>query len=223
MPDYIKRRVVRWQPNTNKFKDELRKIAVPPEQDKDTLNVLVMNTEAFSTEKGTNVAIKFLRNNPRNITVIDESTTIKNKGAVRTKNLIKVGEASKSCRRILTGSPISKSPMDLFTQCAFLDNKALGFNSYYSFQSRYAIVRRRTLGAHSFQEVTGYQRLDELGNKLDEFTHRVFEERLLGFAGQSLYTQEIRSVVSRRKFTVRCKSLLWQCWSVASCLRRSLC
>lgn len=179
LPDYIKRRVVRWQPNfTNKFKDELRKIAVPPEQDKDTLNVLVMNTEAFSTEKGTNVAIKFLRNNPRNMTVIDESTTIKNKGAVRTKNLIKVGEQSKY-RRILTGSPISKSPMDLFTQCAFLDNNALGFNSYYSFQSRYAIVRRRTLGAHSFQEVTGYQRLDELGEKLDQFTHRVLKKDCL--------------------------------------------
>ena len=154
--------------------------------------------------------------------MIDESTTIKNKGAVRTKNLIKVGEASKY-RRILTGSPISKSPMDLFTQCAFLDNKALGFNSYYSFQSRYAIVRRRTLGAHSFQEVTGYQRLDELGNKLDEFTHRVLKKDCLDLPDKVYTRRRSRSVVSRRKFTVRCKSLLWQCWSVASCLRRSLC
>ena len=60
LPDYIKRRVVRWQPNfTNKFKDELRKIAVPPEQDKDTLNVLVMNTKRSARRKARTSLLSF--------------------------------------------------------------------------------------------------------------------------------------------------------------------
>jgi hypothetical protein len=59
------------------------------------------------------------------MTILDESTSIKNKGAQRTKNLIKVGQASKY-RRILTGSPITKSPMDLFSQCMFLGSGGAG-------------------------------------------------------------------------------------------------
>ena len=198
LPDRIERSVVRWQPNfTNKFKENLRKIAVPTEREAGHLNVLVMNTEAFSTDKGTNVAMKYLRNNPRNFMVVDESTTIKNKGAVRTKNLIKAGKEAKY-RRILTGSPISKSPMDLFTQCAFLDDNALGFNSYYSFQARYAVVRRRTLGAHSFQEITGYQRLDELGDKLDEFSLRVLKQDCLDLPDK-VYTRREIPLTSEQK------------------------
>ena len=199
LPDRIERSVVRWQPNfTNKFKDELRKIAVPAEREAGHLNVLVMNTEAFSTDKGTNVAMKYLRNNPCSFIVVDESTTIKNKGAVRTKNLIKVGKEAKY-RRILTGSPISKSPMDLFTQCAFLDDNALGFNSYYSFQARYAVVRRRTLGAHSFQEITGYQRLDELGNKLDDFSLRVLKKDCLDLPDKVYTKREIPLTPEQKK------------------------
>ena len=199
LPDRIERSVVRWQPNfTNKFKDELRKIAVPAEREAGHLNVLVMNTEAFSTDKGTNVAMKYLRNNPCSFVVVDESTTIKDKGAVRTKNLIKVGKEAKY-RRILTGSPISKSPMDLFTQCAFLDDNALGFNSYYSFQARYAVVRRRTLGAHSFQEITGYQRLDELGNKLDDFSLRVLKKDCLDLPDKVYTKREIPLTPEQKK------------------------
>lgn len=199
LPDRIERSVVRWQPNfTNKFKEDLRKIAVPAEREAGHLNVLVMNTEAFSTDKGTNVAMKYLRNNPCSFVVVDESTTIKNKGAVRTKNLIKVGKEAKY-RRILTGSPISKSPMDLFTQCAFLDDNALGFNSYYSFQARYAVVRRRTLGAHSFQEITGYQRLDELGNKLDDFSLRVLKKDCLDLPDKVYTKREIPLTPEQKK------------------------
>ena len=68
-------------------------------------------------------------------------------------------------KRILTGSPVTKSPMDLFSQCSFLSSEALGFNSYYAFQNRYAIVQKRTMGARSFQEISGYRRLDELNLK----------------------------------------------------------
>ena len=51
--------------------------------------------------------------------IVDESTTIKNKQAQRTKALCELGKLAKY-RRILTGSPVTKSPLDLYTQCEFL-------------------------------------------------------------------------------------------------------
>ena len=69
---------------------------------------------------------------------IDESTTIKNPGAKRTKALVALGKQAKY-RRILTGSPVTKSPLDLYKQCEFLDIWLLGHQSYYSFRTRYAL------------------------------------------------------------------------------------
>jgi SNF2 family DNA or RNA helicase len=105
---------------------------------------------------------------------VDESTTIKNRKASRTKNIMALQKRAKY-RRILTGSPITKSPMDLFSQCAFLEDKSLGFNSYYAFQSRYANIQQRTMGHRSFQQIMGYRRLDELAEKLDTFSNRVLK------------------------------------------------
>ena len=110
--------------------------------------------------------------------IIDESTTIKNRKALRTKNIVALRDRA-LYRRILTGSPITKSPMDLFSQCDFLKDRALGFNSYFAFQARYAQVQRRTMGHRSFQQIVGYQRLEELTNKLDQFSNRVLKEECL--------------------------------------------
>ena len=49
---------------------------------------------------------------------IDESTTIKNPKAKRTKNILSVSKYAKY-RRVMTGSPVTKNPLDLFTQCYF--------------------------------------------------------------------------------------------------------
>tara|TARA_R100000687_G_scaffold79782_1_gene74386 strand:- start:34 stop:1134 length:1101 start_codon:yes stop_codon:yes gene_type:complete len=137
-----------------------------------------MNVEALSTKKGATAAFLYLENHPDNLVIVDESTTIKNRKAARTSNIVKCGKLAKY-RRILTGSPITKSPMDLFSQCEFLDREALGHKSYYGFQARYAVIQRRTLGRHSFQEIKGYRRLDELGEKLEKFSHRILKEDCL--------------------------------------------
>lgn len=183
--------MVRWQPNfTQKFKAEIQQIADPEVREPGFLHILVMNTEAFSTDKGASAAKKYLQLNCNAITILDESTSIKNKSAQRTKNLIKVAKESKY-RRILTGSPITKSPMDLFSQCAFLDTDALGFNSYYGFQNRYAIIQRRSMGAHSFNEITGYRRLDELGEKLDRFSLRILKKECLDLPDKIYLRREV--------------------------------
>jgi SNF2 family DNA or RNA helicase len=172
VPDRIERTVLRWTPSTSKkYQAELEDFT---NNDDESLKVFVMNTEAFSTPRAAKMAYLFLTRNPNNLVVVDESTTIKNRQAARTKNIVSMNKISKY-RRILTGSPITKSPMDLYSQCLFLTPKALGFNSYYAFQSRYSIVQRRVMGQRSFQEITGYRRLDELNVNLDKFSNRVLK------------------------------------------------
>ena len=179
LPERIERRMVRWQPNfTKKFTEEIKRLAVREEGDEDVLHILVMNVEALSTKKGAASALRYLEINPDNMVIVDESTTIKNRTAQRTKNVIDLGRAAKY-RRILTGSPITKSPMDLFSQCAFLSGKALGFSNYYAFQSRYAVLQRRTMGHRSFQKLVGYRRLDELSEKLETFSARILKRDCL--------------------------------------------
>ncbi len=176
LPERIPRNIVRWQPNiTQKFHDELEPFVLDPF---DGMKIFVMNVEAFSTSKGVKISKVFLRKNPDNMVIVDESTTIKNRKAARTKNIIKLQDFSKY-RRILTGSPVTKSPMDLFSQCEFLNPKCLGFNSYYAFQGRYANVQQRAMGHRSFNQIVGYRKLDELNGKLDKFSNRILKEDCL--------------------------------------------
>ncbi len=196
LPDRIDRKVVLWQPNlTQKFKAELRDVALRKASGK--LRIFVMNTEALSTKKGKDTAMRFLELNPDNFVVIDESTSIKNRNAQRTKNIIGLGKKAKY-RRILTGSPITKNPMDLYAQCAFLGTKILGFDSFYAFQGRYAVVQQRKFGARSFQQVTGYRNLEELNGKLEQFSHRVLKEDCLDLPDK-IYTQREVELTKEQK------------------------
>ena len=184
LPDRINCKIVQWQPNiTKKYREALTELADPGHND---LHILAMNVEALSTVKGASSAFKFLKMNPNNLFIMDESTAIKNRKALRTKNALKAASLAKY-KRILTGSPITKNPMDLFSQCDFLSPQLLGFKSFFAYQARYAIVRKRAMGLRSFQEITGYQRLDELHNKLDKFSSRVLKEDCLDLP-EKIYT-----------------------------------
>ena len=106
---------------------------------------------------------------------IDESTTIKNPDAKRTKHICSLGEYA-PYKRILTGSPVTKSPLDLYKQCEFLKKELLGHTSYYTFRTRYAKMKTANFGGRSVQIVTGYQHLGELSEKLKAFSYRVLKD-----------------------------------------------
>ena len=82
-------------------------------------------------------------------------------------------------QRILTGSPVTKSPLDLYKQCEFLDEFLLDFSSYYAFRTRYAVMKTANFGGRSVQIVTGYRNLGELSEKLENFSYRVLKEDCL--------------------------------------------
>ena len=202
--DAVPRSVVRWTPSTSKkYQEELRELIKEPFAG---MKIFVMNVEAFSTARGTKAGALFLQNNPNNIVIIDESTTIKNRKALRTKNILQLRKFSKY-RRILTGSPVTKSPMDLFSQCMFLSEKALGHKSYYSYQNRYAVVQNRQIKGRSFQEIVDYRRLPELNGKLDKFSNRVLKEECLDLPDKVYVKREVPLTDEQTKLYAQMKKL----------------
>jgi SNF2 family DNA or RNA helicase len=183
LPEHVIHRTALWSPTPRKAEKEALDSLFEISED---LKILIMNIEAFSTEKGVRFAQRFLLCHDA-FMIIDESTTIKTHTASRSKNAVKAGKGAKF-RRIMTGSPVTKSPMDLFQQCEFLSPECLGVSSYYAFQARYAVTVERTVSTHSFKQVVGYRRLDELQEKLDKFAFRVTKDECLDLPDK-LYTK----------------------------------
>ena len=174
LPDHIENVTVLWQPNITKAQQEKLESLFEIET---ALHILIMNVEAFSTDKGVKFASKFL-NSHKTLMAVDESTTIKTPTAKRTKNIIGLGKHAKY-RRIMTGSPITKNPLDLYTQCEFLDPYLLDFTSYYAFRNRYAEMKTMHLRGRSIQVVDEFKNLGELSETVKTFSERVLKEDCL--------------------------------------------
>jgi len=194
LPDHIENVTVLWQPNITKKQQEKLETLFEIET---ALHILVMNVEAFSTEKGMKFASKFL-NSHKVLMAIDESTTIKTPTAKRTKNIIKLGNYSKY-RRIMTGSPVTKNPLDLYTQCEFLDPFLLNHSSYYSFRNRYAQMKTMHVRGRSIQVVHAFQNLAELSEKLQGFSYRVLKEDCLDLPPKNWTKRHITLSAEQKK------------------------
>jgi len=197
LPDHIDKEVVLWNTSTSeKNIKELSKVFKPEVK----LHILLMNVEAFSTARGLEFAHKFV-NSHKTLMAIDESTTIKNPKAIRTKSIVKVGMNAKY-KRILTGSPITKSPLDLYMQCYFLDPDLLGFDSYFAFRSRYAQMVSRNFGGRQVQIIASYRRLDELSSKVEPFSHRVLKEDCLDLPPKVYTKRIVKMYVTMKKLAL---------------------
>jgi SNF2 family DNA or RNA helicase len=100
------------------------------------LRIFAINIDAIITKSGFEAALEFLKCF-RVMMIVDESTRIKNPKAKRSQQVIKLGKLA-TARRILTGAPITKGPLDLFNQFEFLKSGLLGTTSYRAFVSEYA-------------------------------------------------------------------------------------
>ncbi len=194
LPEHIDKVAVMWQANINKKQHEKLKSVMAQGHE---LHILVMNVEAFSTEKGKDFAMSFLIAHNA-LVAIDESTTIKNPKAKRTKNILSLSRLAKY-RRVMTGSPVTKNPLDLFTQCQFLDINHLGHESYYSFRNRYALMKSANISGRSINLVVGYQNLSELSDKLKPFSYRVLKEDCLDLPPKIYMKRQIELTPEQQK------------------------
>jgi len=194
LPDHIENVTVLWQPNITKTQQEKLESLFEIET---ALHILIMNVEAFSTDKGVKFASKFL-NSHKTLMAVDESTTIKTPTAKRTKNIIDLGKFAKY-RRIMTGSPITKNPLDLYTQCEFLDPWLLDFTSYYAFRNRYAEMKTMHLRGRSIQVVDEFKNLGELSETVKTFSERVLKEDCLDLPPKIFMKRHVTLTVDQKK------------------------
>ena len=194
MPDHVEKRIAVWNPAPNK---KQKKALLDLFEVIADLKILIINVDAFSTKKGVNFVEKFIMCNEV-LMAVDESTTIKNPKAQRTKNLLKLGVNTKY-RRILTGFPITQSPLDLYSQSAFLSKDLLGYDSFYSFQNRYAKLFNRKIGQRTFRQVTGYQNLGELTTRLNGFSYRVLKKECLDLPDKVYQRREVILTPEQKK------------------------
>ena len=174
MPSHIRYEVGIWSATMRKAqKEQYEKML----QSVDGLRIMVINVEAFRSARGVKEARTFV-NSTKCMISVDESTTIKNRRTEQAKQITKVGERA-LYKRIATGSPVTRSPLDLWSQCNFLGEDYLDFDDFWSFQARYAIMVERKMPTHNYKEVIGYRRLDELKDKLAKFTFRVTKDECL--------------------------------------------
>ncbi len=194
LPNHIENVSVLWQPNITKTQQEKLESLFEIES---AVHILIMNVEALSTEKGVKFATKFI-NSHKTLMAIDESTTIKTPTARRTKNIIKLGLNAKY-KRIMTGSPITKNPLDLYTQCEFLDPWLLDFASYYSFRNRYAEMKTMHVRGRSIQVVKEFRHLGELSDTVKEFSYRVLKEDCLDLPPKNFVKRHISLTADQKK------------------------
>ena len=202
MADHIEKTMVLWESSAGKSKEKELDTLFKSSYD---LHILIMNVEALSTKKGKQFAEKFLSCH-KTLMAIDESTTIKNPGAIRTKTIIDLGRNTKY-KRILTGSPVTKSPLDLFTQCYFLDPWLLDHQSYYTFKTRYAITKQINVSGRMVQIVVGYRNLGELSEKLKPFSHRVLKDDCLDLPPKTYMKRTIQLSEEQQKVYKQMKEI----------------
>lgn len=161
--------------NSRKEVEKVKEIFIAQDN---CLDFLIINVEALRTDKGSNIAMTFLQNH-YSMMIVDEATSIKNRKAMQTKRVHILGKYAEY-RRIATGTPITQSPLDLFSMFEFLCPGALGIKSYTEFQSMYAITQLMDAGPRGkWSMVLGYKNLDDLSKRIALHSSRKKKEECI--------------------------------------------
>ena len=137
---------------------------------------------ARGTLKGKEFARKLLTQR-KCLYVLDESARIKDPSTKRTKRVL-ASSVYADYRRIMTGTPVSNSPFDVFAQIKFLDPEiwnSIGCRTFAAFKARYGIwvehIRNDT--GRAFSQLVAFQNLDDLHTVVDNIGSRLLKVDVL--------------------------------------------
>ena len=158
----------------------------------DKLRIFTFNVEAFVSKTAIQFMLSILLTNT-SMLVVDESSRIKHPGTKRTRIITKFGRQTKY-RRILTGTPVTKGPEDVYSQFKFLDPYILGYDSFYSFRARYCIM-----GGYENKQVVSYQYVDELTKRIEGHSFRVLKRDCLDLPDKIYQRHPVELSKNQRK------------------------
>ena len=166
--------------------------------EQDGLQVAVINYESVWRELMFDGLYKW----SPDMIIADESQRIKGHNTKQSKGLHKLGEnvryglkiidkqkyheekVKTPYKMILTGTPVTATPLDFWSQYRFLDPDIFG-KSYYSFKNRYAVM-----GGYLNKQIVGFKNKQDLIEKAHSIAHRVTKQEALDlpeWVDQNLY------------------------------------
>lgn len=154
-------------------------------EEQDALKILVVGVESLSIKNGKSIqAVEYFQRFHRIMSTVDESTSIKNWKAARTKNVILIGGWSEY-RLILTGTPITQGMEDLFAQFLYLNAKIIGCKNFFVFRNKYCIM-----GGFQGRKILGYQFTEDLLGKVAPYVDYVLKDECMDLPEQ-IYPEPI--------------------------------
>lgn len=197
MPDEVPRAVYLWTGSESQEHVRMREQVLRTDTPH-VLQVLVMNIEGMgASERARSLAKRFVTGG-RTMIVVDESTTIKNHEAIRTKFVAQLGQHA-VMRRIATGSPVTRDPLDLWGQFMFLGEGLLQQRTYWSFRARYAVLQEKRIGRRTIQVPVAFRYLDELEQIVSQHSHRVLKEACLDLPEKVYVWREVEMTDAQRR------------------------
>jgi SNF2 family DNA or RNA helicase len=154
---------------------------------------LIVGVESLAAGSAIKYTEQFALSSYKLMTVVDESSKIKGHAAIRAKNCVRLARMS-AYRVVMTGTPISHGPMDLFMQFEFLDPDIIGIGDFYSFRKRYAVM-----GGYEEKQIVGYQNIDELMEMLEPFVFQVRKDEVFPDAPKKIYIRREVPLSDRQK------------------------
>ena len=171
-PEWSTHEVVIWSAQARRAQRRAIEGFLATGNDGAALKWFVVNVEGLSSDRAYEACQRFLQLH-RCLMIVDESSRIKTPKAKRTKNVIKLGQLA-AYRRVMSGTPVTQGPLDLYTQFKFLDPGILGFSSFYTFRNRYAVM-----GGFNLKQVVGYANLEELVEIIEPYSYRKTKDECL--------------------------------------------
>lgn len=137
-----------------------------------TQDWMIINYEGIWRGEGRNKLEDLLEKWGPDLVICDEGHRIKSPTAKQSKTAARIGSYAEQ-RLVLTGTPITKSPLDVFGQFRFIDPSIFGSN-WYRFKERYGIW-----GGFGRYQLKGFKNLNELVRNVRDNTYRIKKEQAL--------------------------------------------
>lgn len=152
----------------------------------DGLIVATMNFDVTFRKQGLDF-LKRILTQRKCMFVIDEVHEMKNPTAKRTKAIMQLRKLART-RRVLSGTVVPNSPLDLWAPMEFLNPKILNMN-YFQFKHRYAIevespnltysrMIKGKMVEFPVKQIVGYKNLEELNGIIKPYVSRLTKDIL---------------------------------------------
>lgn len=160
-----------WFPNPHKeAKQKLKEFGEAYKSP--ALLIFVINVDGVVSEKAQRYIYKLCQLRKVMI-VVDESTRIGNHASTRSKVALKARKMSKLAR-IMSGTPVIKSPLKAFSQFLFLDYNILGYATFTEFKAHHAVIN-----PNNEHHILRYRNTEELSDKIAGASFRVLKKDCL--------------------------------------------